>query len=90
MNATTAAHAVALAAVLAGRSRVGQRLGALETIRVADLVGRLALGADHLRGQAAELQVGLEFPRREITVVGVLRQVDAEQLEERICSETRS
>src|SRR5687767_9146919 len=80
VNAVPTAHAVRLAAIVAGRCVAWQRLGAAATVRLADLVDLVALGAGDLARHAPPLQVRLDLPRREVTVLDVLREVDLDQL----------
>jgi hypothetical protein len=64
----------------ARRRRVGERGGTFEAIGLADLVYGLAPGTNQLPGDALELQVCLEFSRRVIALVDILRQIDFDQL----------
>src|SRR6266496_1430092 len=57
VDAETAAHAIVLAAAAAQHDHVGQRAGALDAVRRAHLVRRLALGTLRFLRDALPLQV---------------------------------
>src|SRR5215831_11842235 len=82
VDAAAAAHAIGLAAMVAGGRPFRKRLGTLGAIRLADLIVRLALRTGDLARHAALLQVGLDFASRKIPLVHILGKIDLEQLVE--------
>src|SRR5262249_48699715 len=82
MNAVSAAPAAGPTTALPGRRRIRHRFGAARAIRLADLVDLLALAAGHFLRHTPPFQVGLDLPGREVAVLGVLGQVDLDELKE--------
>src|SRR5665213_3637342 len=81
MNTTATAHAVALAALVARRRWVGQRLGTFAAVRLAHLVDVLTLLTRHFAGYLPLVQVGLDLAGREIAFVDVLGQISPDEVE---------
>src|SRR5262249_33070774 len=81
-DAAAASHAAALAAMAARRALLRQSLAALDAVRLADLVRRLALGALGFLAGLLALQIPLDLLRREVTLVDVLGEIDLDELEE--------
>src|SRR5262249_38074846 len=80
VDAIAAAHPIGLAAVGTRGGRARKRFSSARAVRLANLVDVLALGARHFLGHAPAFQVGLDLAGREIAILGVLRQVDLDQL----------